>query len=464
MRSALTAALLSAALSLPAPLRAQEAGTGVTFSLPQARAAAQQALLHGNYPLALNLGRGLIEADPEDGTAHYIVATAQAGLGNAREGRRAARLAHRKASRDTDRFIAAQVAARLSLREEHYTLAQYWLRRSLDTAPSEQARAQVISDYKRLRSLKKFGWSASASLAPSDNVNSGTDDTELTIDGVPIVGLLDSASQPLSGVVGKLDLDLSYKLSRSERAEWQAKARLFHREVWLSSEARTAAPGVSNSDLATATYELGAERTWLSGQKDAAALNKLSFTLGQNHSGREKHSDTATLAYTRQLRLSQDAALSYGAHVRKIFYNSAASLTGTQTELRGGYSQTLGNGDLLQAGLVLSQTNSRRGNTSNSSVTAHLRYGFGKQFGPAKLSLTLGARHTDYPRYFVGLIGSPDGREDTNYFGSVGLRFVDYERAGFIPTASLRYQATSSNISRFTFDGAHLSIGFASSF
>lgn len=358
----------------------------------------------------------------------------------------------------------AQVAARLSLREEQYTRAQYWLRRSLDTAPTEQARTQVIADYKRLRSLKKFSWTASASLAPSDNVNSGTDDTELTIDGVPIVGLLDSASQPLSGVVGKVDLEASYKLARSERAQWQAQARLFHREVWLSSEARAAAPGVSNSDLASATYELGIERAWQGRNRDSPALSRLAFTLGQTHSGREKHSDTATLSYTRQLRLSQDTALSFGGHVRKIFYNSAASYTGTQAELRGGYSRSLGNGDLLQAGLVLGQTDSRRGNTSNSSVTAHLRYGFGKQIGPAKLSVTLGARHTDYPRYYVGPIPSPEGREDTSYFGSVGLRFVDYERAGFIPTASLRYQATSSNISRFTFDGAHLSIGFASSF
>ncbi len=426
--------------------------------------AAREALASGNYPLALQLGMALLQANPNNGAAHYIVAAAQAGLGNGREARRAARKAFSNAKDGTDRFVAAQVAAKLSLQEKKYTLAQYWLRRSVDTAPSPQLRAQTIRDFRRVQGLKRVNWRASFSATPSDNVNSGTDEAYLIIDGLPVVGSLDGASRALSGVVAKADVQASYRLKQSSTALWQLTGRAYVREVALSSAAKAMAPTLSSSDLSSATYDIGVVRFGKSGSGKTAGTSQLGFNLGRNISGRDPYGDYAKLSARRSFSLNESSRLSLGASYRKTLYKNAARNEADEYELRTDYVQKLASGAQFSTGLVLGHVDSERGNSTNTSVTGYLSYDFAQKIGPAKLSATLGARNTDYDIYRIGFIPVPGGRQDKNVFSKLDMRFVDYEVSGFIPTASLEYYKTTSNISRFETDGASLSIGFSSNF
>ncbi len=461
----LRAALIVLALALAsAPAAASNAEQSQTLTIPQVRNAAKAALTQGDYRLALKLGRGLLIADPSDSDAHFIVAVAQAGLGQPRDGRVAARRAFQNAKRPQDKFFAAQTAARLSLAEKQYTLAQYWLRRSIDSAPNPELRTQTISDFRRVQNLKKLNWRASFSITPSDNVNSGADDTYLVIDGLPVLGVLSGASLALSGIVAKADVHASYRLKQSNSALWQLTGRAYVREIALTSASKALAPGLTSSDLSSATYEAGLVRYAKVGSGKFAGTSQVRFTLGRNIYARDPFSDYAKLSLRRSFTLTKTSKLSLGASYKKTAYKNAASNRADDYEIRADYERALPTGAQITTGFVLGQTKSQRGNTQNTSLTGYVSYGFANKIGPAKLSATLGARFTDYPVYRVGILLAPGGRQDKNLFTTLNMRFEGFEVAGFIPTASLQYYKTTSNISRFETDGASLSIGFSSNF
>ena len=88
----------------------------MTFTLQEARSRAVLALRSQDYALALRLGYGLLQADPKDSEAHYIVAVSQAGLGRPAEARISVRRAFQTAPKETPKkFFAAQTAAQLAL-------------------------------------------------------------------------------------------------------------------------------------------------------------------------------------------------------------------------------------------------------------------------------------------------------------------------------------------------------------
>ena len=202
----------------------------MTFTLPEARSRAVLALRSQDYALALRLGYGLLQADSRDTEAHYIVAVSQAALGRPAEARIPVRRAFQAAPKETpQKFFAAQTAAQLTLITKRYTASQYWLRRSLAHAPNERLRAQTIRDFRQIKSIKPFSLSGRFSLAPSDNVNSGTHDPYLIIDGLPAVGIFSAASRPLSGVVARANVKFSYRLKQSQTSLLQLTGRISHR-------------------------------------------------------------------------------------------------------------------------------------------------------------------------------------------------------------------------------------------
>ncbi|MCV2893284.1 hypothetical protein [Lentibacter sp. XHP0401] len=325
--------------------------------------------------------------------------------------------------------------------------------------PNERLRNQTISDFRQIKGLKPVSFSGNFSIAPSDNVNSGTDDPYLIIDGLPAVGILSASSRPLSGVVARANVRFSYRLAQSEKSRLQLNGRIYHREVMLSSAAK--ATGVSNDELSSATYELGLSQIHIGKN---GSFNRYGLELGRNFSGRSAQNDYARLSFSHTFRPGDADSLTLGASYRHIRYNTAFLNRASQIELRGDYHRKLASGDTLQSGLILGQTDSERGNVSQSSATAYLTYGLGQKVGPAEVSVTLGAKYADYPRFFIGFLEAPGGRQDTALFGTLDLRLADFEKAGFVPTVSLQLNKTSSNISRYETDGASIAIGFSSSF
>ncbi|MEX0281897.1 MAG: hypothetical protein AB3N13_12005, partial [Arenibacterium sp.] len=101
------------AVSLALFLCAGQASTNeqtANLTLAEARGLAAYALNNEQPELALQVGRGLLQADARDPFAHYVMASAYAQLNRPAAGRRAAARAYRFAEPGPDRLRSGQLA------------------------------------------------------------------------------------------------------------------------------------------------------------------------------------------------------------------------------------------------------------------------------------------------------------------------------------------------------------------
>lgn len=466
---ALSLALLALAPALPAP--AQTAPTppvaAVSMGLDQARALAATALQQGNPALALQIGQGLLQADPQDALAHAIIAQALRQQGRTGAARQAAARAYRHATTGQMKFDTAQLAARLSVEDRAYTGAQLWLRRSLLHVPDPTMRPRIEQDYRRVRAMAPLDLGLRLSLAPSSNVNNGADSPYALIDGVPVVGLLDGLSQALSGVTGSADLSLGYRLRGDAQGETRAVMRAYGSRVWLDASSRELAnsfPGadVSDSDFSFALLEAGLRHVHRTGTGNGTGASQgfiaAELAGGRSWYGGDPYQRFWRIGLSQGLRLSGTTTLVLNGTAERRAFEDGPNRPIRTRGLQGTLGVRLGNGDRLSLSLGLRDSDSDSRNAVARGKTAYLRYDIGRPIGPVRLGLTLGAARTDYPDYAVGFIAVPGGRQDDTVFGSLEMLFPDLDYAGFAPTLTLRAQKTRSNFSRF--DASELAVSF----
>jgi tetratricopeptide (TPR) repeat protein len=461
------ALILSLLLAAPALAQtsqpAQPPGAEVTLSLDQARGVAAAALQRGDAGLALQIGQGLLQADAQDPLAHFIIAQALRQQGRTREARQAAALAYRFAETDIQKFEAAQLAARLSVDAGQFTRAQLWLRRSLLHAPDPAMRPRIEQDFRQVRAMDPLEFRLRLSLAPSSNVNNGSDSPYALIDGVPVIGLLDGLSQALSGVTGTADLSLGYRLQGTEAGETQALFRAYGSRVWLDDSARDLAnsfPGadVSNDDFSFALLEAGLRHAQRTGAGAGTGFVAIEGAAGRSWYGGDPYQRYLRLGLTRGLKLSEATTLSLGIEAERRSFEEGVNQPIETLGLQASLGYRISNGDRISLSLAWRDSDSDTRNAVSTRRTAFLRYDMARPVGPARLSFTLGAGETLYPDYAVGFIAVPGGRQDDAVFGSVDILFQDLDYAGFAPTLTLRAQKTRSNFSRF--DASELAVSF----
>lgn len=433
------------------------------LTLPEARSAAAQALRLGQPQTTLLLTRGLLQANRKDGVAHYLQASAYARLGRPGDARAAAARAYRFGTNNTQKFEAAQLAARLAVAEERPGMAQLWLRRTAIHSPNEAADKGIARDYTRLRQINPWSFRLNGSLQPSDNVNNGADSPLNIIDGVPYVGLNSGAAQALSGVIGTLDFSLGYRLSQNERRETRVGARYYLQRVQLSDDARALAPSASNSDFAFDYGELNLSHRFLVGDNQNAGPVNLTLSFGHAEYGGVKIYDTTRLNAARRWRLSDQQQLSLGlsAERRNSIYQS---LDGTIWGANAGLTYSLAGNSELEVSLSFRDSRAASVNGTSRATALSAVYTLGRKLGPARVQAGLGLAQTDYPRYLVGNIVVPGGRQDEAWNANIDFVFEDIDYAGFAPRLSLRTARTSSNISRFATEQLTLTLGIASKF
>src|SRR5690606_1323184 len=105
----------AARVAAQTPAAADAPVASVSLTLDQARGIGVAALREGDPQLALQIGHGLLQADARDAFAHYLIASAHQQMRQTGDGRRAAARAYRHADTPTEKFQAAQLAARLSV-------------------------------------------------------------------------------------------------------------------------------------------------------------------------------------------------------------------------------------------------------------------------------------------------------------------------------------------------------------
>lgn len=433
------------------------------MTLPQARGLASAAV-QDDPALALRLARGLLLADKGDAVAHYISAAAQARLGRPTEARKSAARAYRFANAQADRYRAAQLAARLAYDEDRPTLAQIWLRRTAIHAPDDRQKALIARDYRALRQQAPWSFGLRTTVKPSDNVNNGPETAEILIDGIGGNGNTAPGALALSGTIGAVDLSARYRLRATAENATHLAARLYHRRVWLSSEARAIAPDAENGDYASTYSELSLRHAFSAGPSGGGGSAALTATLGGTRYGGNHNYMFAKLRGDRRWNLSAASDLRLNATAERRFDARA-----TENDARIlGLGATLGHrfdsGASVQVTLSMRDSSAVNDNGTYRGASLQARYGFARPLGPARVTATIGAGLVDYPSYLFSTTLGRRPRQDNSAFAELSLFFSEFDYAGFAPTLSVRSSQNRSNFSRFTTDELSVTIGIGSNF
>ena len=458
----IAAAICTVCVALPIVLPAAANETSATLTLDQARVIATNALRGGDPELARKLAMGLVQADDKDAYAYGILAAAHSQMKNPDLARAAARLSYQHATSPEQSYASARTASRVAYQQKRYNASQLWLRRAAFHAPTETKSKQLGRDYAQVRSSNPLNFRFNLSIAPSDNVNNGSDTTlDIINDVLQPKGVIGVGSRALSGTVETADLSVSYRLKRTRTSQTFAIARAYTRHVTLSQASRAAAPNVTNKDLSSTFAEVGLRHRFVLNKK--GTLMTLRGSTGKAWSAGKSRYTFGKLQVSPTFRLSKKTTLSLTGSLEKRWSTVEKLKDQTVTQLRASLSHKLAKGNRITFGVNVLDMNSDAHNAAYRSGNLTLNYSFGKQIGPMKLSTGLTLGHTDYS-VFRATIPVEGGRQDMSLYGDVTMVFTDYDIAGFAPTLRLRAGRKSSNVSRFETRETSISMGIQSKF
>lgn len=438
------------------------------ISLDQARNVAATALNLGEFELARKLAMGLLLADEEDAFAYSILTTAHSKLGNPKLARAAARLTYKYSNTKLESYSAARSAGQVAFQQKRYTASQIWLRRASVYAPDDRYTRRIAKDYAQVRAVNPLSFRLNVAVTPSDNVNNGADSLENLVNGEPQLGFINAASRALSGVIATTDASLSYRIRQTKTSRTLINARLFTRNVFLSSDAKALiaadpfSPDLDDSDFSTIYYDGGVSHSFALGKKPGA-FARIDATAGKTISAGRSNYKFGRLAFTPSYALNKSTRLTLRGSVEQRYSDIVSLNDQTRFQTSATLRKKRANGDTVSFGLNLQDTNSDGRNISNWSGVADLNYSFGKQIGPMQLSAGLSLGYTHFSTYSTTspVVG---GRSDTSVYGNLTMFFVDYDLAGFSPTVRVRTGRRTSNVSRFETEEFSVSLGIQSKF
>ncbi len=428
----------------------------VSMSVSDAREAAVQAVARGDLDTAQGLAAHLLAADAQDPLARQILATVALRRGDLPTARAEARAAHAAARTDRQRHEAAKLAAIIADAEGRDLAVRWWLRAAGEDSPTVQERKQAARALAHVRDRAPWSLRFGASVSPSNNVNGGADSPFTIIDGHPEAGVgeNDRDARALSGVVGKLNADLSWRLDRSETAQTRLDFGLDLKRVRLSD----AAVLLRNSDLASSSFSLGIAHERLDG--DGGGRWDFGAGLGLSRDG-DTSSREISVQLGRSLALNAHSMLSFGA-AWTVEQETASGAVTRLPQLTLSSEHLLKGGSRL--GFALSAYAADTDNTQRHrrGGLAQVSYAPGKPLGPFQVAGALGISFADYPDYRV--LFQTIGREDQTVFGQITLVAPDISWQGFAPQLTLRASRSDSNISKFDTVETGILLGLKSQF
>ena len=455
VRSAAAAFALIVSLALGG-LHGPAAAQTVTLGIPEARAIAQRAALSGQFTVARSLALGLLQRDPNEFAALMILTAAEIGLGNWDAAVNAGRGAYHATGVDMQRVNAARLVASAHFRAGRHTRAELWLRRALNLAPDDAARAALRQDFAKVRQSNPLSVRLSFSTAPNNNVNNGSSSDTITIWGLPFV--LSADARALSGIEVSAGVDLKYRLAQGQDRATDVGLKLFGRTFRLSRAAKAASPDVSGSDYAFALAEVFLIHTRRF--PNMSGPTTFVLTAGKNWYGAAPYTRYGRLTAAQNFRLSDSTGLDIsGGYERQISISGGGTPSKIYT-LGATVNHRLGNRDALSLSLRLQETKSPDANLENTSARAGARYVFGRPLFGTRVSLSMSVEKRDYEVSVYDL----SGRHDLTVSTGVTMVFPGFSAFGFAPSLSVESSRTRSNVSLFNRESVALRLGVQSSF
>ncbi|WP_299615353.1 surface lipoprotein assembly modifier [uncultured Tateyamaria sp.] len=432
-----------------------------TFTIDEARVLARQALYAGQFDLARDVAMVLVHADPEDAYAYGVLAAAHSRLKDQKLARSAARLSYKYSETPAEKFGAARTAASIAFQQERPTVSQVWLRLAATHSETPKQDTLLAKDYAKVRRANPLRLNINFSVAPSNNVNNGTDNVLEVNNGIPTGTRFRPGTRALDGTVGTLDVQLRYRIAQSQKTITTATGRLYVRRVDLSDDAQAEAPDFSNSDFNETFAETGVEHTFALGKPGNSVT--LGASVGAKWFADERLYDSVRLSLSRGLKLSDTTYLRLNSGVERRFSTFSSFNNRDIMTLGAMVSHKLEGGDKLSVGLTVQEQKGDYRNANYRTASVRANYTFGKQLGPVQISTGVTFGYTDFDEY--QLVHAVDGgRQDQSLYGDVSLFFKDYDFAGFAPTIKFRTGRKTSNVNRFEIDEKTVTLGIQSKF
>lgn len=420
------------------------------------RGAAQAALVAGQSQAALQLTNALLIRDKNDVAALFLRSKALRNLGDYPGALAAARKAWRLAEKDDARFGSALAIAQAHSSAGNRTLAQIWLRRAVDIAPSEEARAIAVRDFRYVRARNPWAAELSFNVTPSNNINNGSAREKTQLFGLPFEFQLDGAARALSGYEVSGAVAGRYRIDQNASFAHDITFQFSHRSYILTEEAKAQAPGVKGRDFAFSQAAIG--YSYYRTPENWPGPFSISVTGGNTWYAGDPYFAFLRVGGTQNFRLGETALLQVSGSLERQFGAQTPDVDRMIASAR--LMQQVG--QLGTLGFTLANTTSV--SESDANEFTELRGGVDFQFAKPLLGIDVSFGVEVRERDYIRSRYDPAGRKDSEVLAHLDLVFREIDRFGFNPTLRVQSSRTDSTIGLFDREKLGVQVGIRSAF
>ncbi len=433
-----------------------QAGFAQVLTADETRRAALDALRAQMPADALLLSSALVDRDPQDFTALLIKARAARDLGRYHLANDAAQTAWATADTDAERHASALIRAQALASDGRRTAAQLWLRRAVEYAPDDQARALAIRDFRYVRARNPLAVDLRFGITPKSNINNGSARSTARLFGLPFDLQLRGAARALSGIETAAGAGLRYRVSESRQHATDLQFNLDSRHYRLTDDARAIAPTAKGSDFAQTVIATGVLHRWT--PEGARAERQVGLEAGRLWYGGDPYADFLrgsvglTVALPKGARLTPAIGLEMNRGPAAPWSDVArVSLGWTAAATKAGQ---------LSLSMAVTDSRSDVASAEYADVTLGMDYALARPLLGAQALVSFDLRDRAYPRSAV----APGPRDDRSAAAAVSLTFDRAQYMGFAPVVTLSARQNASTVDLYDTRDIGISVGFRSAF
>ncbi|MDX8349885.1 hypothetical protein SLH49_18005 [Cognatiyoonia sp. IB215446] len=433
------------------------------------QAEAEAALVGGNPARTVILANQLLEDNPDSFAALFLLALAQSDLDLPREAAASAGRAYRVASSEETRLQTARLAATAHFRAKQYARSEFWFRRAANHIATEDDAEAIVRGFQRAREANPITTQYTASIAPSDNINDGSDAARLcfeNLDGTCFIELdLREDQLALSGLEYNGSARIQYELSKTPRQTTTIGGLIFGQGVVFSDETETLLSESESeivrdlrpSDFAAFLAQFSLEQQ----QADFSPLGptRIAYNYGRYWRGGDLLVDYHDLILGQIVPFEGGRSFALESSVRQQRAQAPGLIDSTIYNLSGSYQWRFDNRDVTTLTLA-----SKYNDASEESTFVEYRlrsdYALGRQIFQTRWSTFAEIGYRSFDEFSSTL----DGRRDRFASAGVTAVFEEVSYFGFSPSMSLFASRTDSDVSFIDSSKASLSFGIASNF
>ena len=434
-------------------------------NIADVQAQAEAALVNDNPAQAAASAQNILAQDPDNFAALFILGLAQSDQGDHATAATTAAQAYQVARDESSRLQAARLVASARFRLGDYIRAEFWLRRAINHAVTEEDQLAVAREYVTTVQANPLSFQFTASVAPSDNINNGSDDGLLSFESIGLTFELPENRRALSGIAYAASARAEYRLAQSDTQRTALTAFVSGETYTLSSQSKDLLASSPNADVravegrdfATVLAEVGITRQ----QSNLSPIGPISGSLnfGTYWEGGNRLINYRDLILQQTIPINAKSAFNLRTSVREQQALIDGLVDSTAYDVIGSYNRALENRDQMQLSLAWRKSDAGFENIYDE-YRVGVSYAFAQPILNTRWSTSLGVGYRTYDEFTTTL----DGRRDRFASIQTNAVFEQISYFGFSPSMSVSAKRTVSSAEEFTSSAVQVLFGIESNF